>query len=192
MLNQIQKPWGSYNILSLCCVFFMQNSAVCMYKMEFTTAAMRKTYFWPLTEATRKCAFPSLYCFLCDLTRVPLQFRTTAPFSREMMNSSAWSLEKIRFQNFYTSIYNRERVCYSPWFERPLPAEHRRNWSFPIAMGLPLRCGRRGVRWAAVSWSWVLLQSCWKERSLQWIPSIHFHWKQLYVTSVMRQLYFEC
>lgn len=49
------------------------------------------TYFWLFTEASKKCDLPSLYCFLCDLTFTPLLFRTTAPFSREILNSSDWS-----------------------------------------------------------------------------------------------------
>ena len=57
-------------------------------------AAVRvKTYFWLFTEAIKKCVLPSLYCFLRDLTRVPLQFSTTAPFSTEMLNSSDWRVE---------------------------------------------------------------------------------------------------
>lgn len=89
-----------------CCVFHVSNFVITVRKQDVetpnpdagckqeTAAARWNPYFWLLTEAIKKCVLPSLYCFLCDLTLVPLQFSTTAPFSREILNSSDWGKRK--------------------------------------------------------------------------------------------------
>lgn len=137
------------------------------------------SYLWLFTEASKKCVLPSLYCFLCVLTLVPLLVRTNAPFSKEMLNSSDWRERKS------AALHPSDKVA--PSLSFCLCACHTVKMCVFVCattrLCLPRRCDRTGVRWAAAFWSWVLPQSCQKVKSLLWIPGSSLQRNTLYGTS---------
>lgn len=125
------------------------------------------TYFWWFTEATKKCVLPSLYCFLLDLTRVPPVFNTTAPFSREMLNSSDCKKKKKRVigwdvgKTLWVHLVNHIKTTRTFWLLIDCRAESLfLTWSVKVTNSrlcvyafIPRQCDRKEVRWAELFWS---------------------------------------